>query len=479
LSRGDDLARPARGQRPRQPGQRRARQPVDVAHQAADQHPRAHRPDEQHAQREDQRRVDLHVEAGTARGRRPGPPRDPAVDGIEGQRDGGEQGRRGERLAGDDGGQRVAGDPGGEHGAGERDLVGGTEPDPRPGLRGDGAIDDAHTLHHVASHRPVRTARAFWVTAPGRGEIRSVDLPEPGPGDVVVRTLASGVSRGTETLVFRGEVPPSQYAEMRAPFQCGTFPAPVEYGYLNVGVVEQGPPDLEGRTVFALVPHRTRYVVPADALVPVPDAVPPGRAVLAGAMETAVNALWDAGPLVGDRITVVGGGMVGCCVAYLAGRLPGADVELVDVDPARAEVAARLGVRFAAPEEARADRDLVVHASASQAGLRRALELAGLEATVLELSWYGDHTVGVPLGEAFHSRRLDLRSSQVGLVAPARRARRSTRDRLALALDLLTDPALDVLITGESRFDELPDVLPRLAAGDLPAICHRIRYEEG
>jgi len=317
------------------------------------------------------------------------------------------------------------------------------------------------------------------VTAPGRGEIRSVDLPEPGPGDVVVRTLASGVSRGTETLVFRGEVPPSQYTEMRAPFQCGTFPAPVEYGYLNVGVVEQGLPDLEGRTVFALVPHRTRYVVPADAVVPVPDAVPPGRAVLAGAMETAVNALWDAGPLLGDRITVVGGGMVGCCVAYLAGRLPGADVELVDVAPARAEVAAHLGVRFVAPEEASADRDLVVHASASQAGLRRALELAGLEATVLELSWYGDRTVGVPLGEAFHSRRLDLRSSQVGLVAPARRARRSTRDRLALALDLLTDPALDVLITGESRFDELPDVLPRLAAGDLPAICHRIRYEEG
>jgi len=219
--------------------------------------------------------------------------------------------------------------------------------------------------------------------------------------------------------------------------------------------------------------------VPADAVVPVPDAVPPGRAVLAGAMETAVNALWDAAPLVGDRITVVGGGMVGCCVAYLAGRLPGADVELLDIDPARAEAAARLGVRFAAPEQARADRDLVVHASASPAGLRRALELAGLEATVLELSWYGDRTVGVPLGEAFHSRRLDLRSSQVGLVAPARRARRSTRDRLALALDLLTDPALDVLVTGESRFEELPDLLPRLAAGDLPAICHRLRYEEG
>jgi NADPH:quinone reductase-like Zn-dependent oxidoreductase len=321
------------------------------------------------------------------------------------------------------------------------------------------------------------TARAFWLRTPGCGEIREVKLPERADGDVLVRTLVSGVSRGTETLVFRGAVPPSQAAAMRAPFQQGEFPAPVEYGYLNVGVVEEGPAQLAGRTVFCLFPHQTRYVVPASAVVPVPAGVPAERAVLAGAMETAVNALWDAGPLVGDRITVIGGGMVGCCVAYLAARLPGAEVELVDVDPSRGATAARLGVRFAAPDAAAGDRDLVVHASASAAGLRTALRLAALEATVLELSWYGDRAVEVPLGEAFHARRLDLRSSQVGLVAPARRARRTTRDRLALALDLLADPALDALVTGESAFEELPDVLRRLVSGELPAICHRIRYE--
>jgi NADPH:quinone reductase-like Zn-dependent oxidoreductase len=321
------------------------------------------------------------------------------------------------------------------------------------------------------------TARAFWLRTPGCGEIREVELPERADGDVLVRTLVSGVSRGTETLVFRGAVPPSQAAAMRAPFQQGDFPAPVEYGYLNVGVVEQGSAELAGRTVFCLFPHQTRYVVPASAVVPVPAGVPAERAVLAGAMETAVNALWDAGPLVGDRITVVGGGMVGCCVAYLAARLPGAEVELVDVDPSRDATAARLGVRFAAPDGAAGERDLVVHASASAAGLRTALRLAALEATVLELSWYGDRAVEVSLGEAFHARRLDLRSSQVGLVAPARRARRTTRDRLALALDLLADPALDALVTGESAFEELPDVLRRLVSGELPAICHRIRYE--
>src|SRR4051794_1964035 len=195
-------------------------------------------------------------------------------------------------------------------------------------------------------------ARAFWIRSPGEGEIRPVELPEPGPGEVVVRTVFSGVSRGTETLVFRGGVPENQHAVMRAPFQDGAFPGPVKYGYLNVGVVEFGPSELAGRHVFCLYPHQTRYVVPAGAVVPVPDDVPPGRAVLAGTVETAVNALWDAAPLVGDRIAVVGAGMVGCSVAGVLAGLPGCDVQLVDVDPARAETARALGVRFALPGDA-------------------------------------------------------------------------------------------------------------------------------
>ncbi|MGX1134499.1 threonine dehydrogenase-like Zn-dependent dehydrogenase [Streptomyces glaucescens] len=321
-----------------------------------------------------------------------------------------------------------------------------------------------------------RTARAFWLASPGRGEIREVELPEPAEGEVVVRALWSGVSRGTETLVFRGGVPSSQYAAMRAPFQEGDFPAPVKYGYLGVGVVEQGPAELVGRTVFCLHPHQTRYVVPASAVTPVPDGVPAERAVLAGTVETAVNALWDAPPLVGDRIAVVGGGMVGCSVAALLARFPGVRVQLVDADPARAETAKALGVDFAAPADALGDRDLVVHASATEQGLARALELVATEGTVLELSWYGDRKVSLPLGEDFHARRIVLRSSQVGTVSPARRATRTYGDRLALALELLADPALDALITGECAFEDLPDVLPRLADGQIPALCHRVRY---
>ncbi|MCZ2836988.1 zinc-dependent alcohol dehydrogenase [Modestobacter sp. VKM Ac-2985] len=319
-------------------------------------------------------------------------------------------------------------------------------------------------------------ARAFWLRAPGHGELRPVTLPEAGPADVLVRALHSGVSRGTEALVFRGGVPVDQRAAMRAPFQDGDFPAPVKYGYLSVGVVEQGPIELRGRTVFCLHPHQTAYVVPAAAVVPVPDDVPARRAVLAGAVETAVNALWDAPPLIGDRVSVVGAGMVGCCVARLLARVPGVAVEVVDVDGGRADVAARLGAAFARPEDASPGRDLVVHTSASAAGLQLSLDLLRTEGVLLELSWYGDREVAVSLGGAFHARRLDLRASQVGMVAPARRSSRTTRDRLALALELLRDPAFDVLLTGSSPFDELPEVMPQLADGRLPALCHTIDY---
>ena len=328
--------------------------------------------------------------------------------------------------------------------------------------------------------RPAQgNAEAFWLRAPGCGEIRPVTLPEPGRDDVKVRTLRSGVSRGTETLVFRGGVPAGQYAAMRAPFQEGDFPGPVKYGYLNVGAVEEGPPELRGRTVFCLYPHQTAYVVPAAAVVVVPEGVPPARAVLAGTVETAVNALWDVAPRLGDRVTVIGAGMVGCCVARVLRRFPAVQVTLVDVDAGRADVAAALGVDFALPADAADGRDLVVHASGTSAGLQRSLDLLAPEGTVIELSWYGDSEVQLSLGGAFHSSRLTIRASQVGTLSPARSGRRTTTDRLALALDLLRDAAFDALVTGQSRFGELPDVMARLAAGSLPALCHTITYDGG
>lgn len=317
--------------------------------------------------------------------------------------------------------------------------------------------------------------RAFWLREPGHGEIRPVDLPEPGDGDVLVRTVYSAVSRGTEALVFRGGVPASQYDVMRAPFQEGDFPAPVKYGYLNVGEVERGPSELLGRTVFCLYPHQTRYVVPATAVTVVPDRVPAARAVLAGTVETALNAVWDSGPQVGDRIAVVGAGMVGASVAAILGRLPAVRVQLVDIDPGRAKIADAIGVDFALPEEALDGCDLVVHASASEAGLGRALELLRPEGVCVELSWYGDRRVAVPLGEWFHSRRLTIRGSQVGTVSPNRP--RSYAERLAVALELLTDPGFDALVTSECRFDELPAELPVMISDEPSSLCLRVTYD--
>lgn len=318
------------------------------------------------------------------------------------------------------------------------------------------------------------TARAFRVEPPGRADITEIPLPDPGPDDVVVRTRHSAVSRGTETLVFRGEVPASQYGLMRAPFQTGDFPGPVVYGYLAVGVVESGPG--AGRTVFGLYPHQDRVVLPADAVVTVPDDLPAARAVLAGTVETAVNALWDAAPRVGDRIAVVGAGMVGAAVAGVLATFPGVRVELVDTDASRRAVAEALGVGFATPEAAQGECDLVLHASTTEAGLARSLELLGDEGEVVEMSWFGDRAPRVPLGEAFHSRRLTLRATQVGRVAPARRARWSNPDRLRLALRLLADPRFDALITDTCAFDDLPAVMPTLAAGDRPGLAVRVDY---
>lgn len=321
------------------------------------------------------------------------------------------------------------------------------------------------------------SADAFFVTSAGQGEIRNVPLPPPGPEDAVIRCLYSGISRGTETLVFRGRVPQSQYQAMRAPFQEGDFSAPVKYGYAAVGLVESGPPGLRDRPVFCLHPHQTRFVVPAVSVVRLPDGVPPARAVLAANMETAVNALWDAKPMIGDRVAVIGAGVVGCLVAYLARRMPGTTVQVIDTDDTRSSLVNALGCDFKTPGEATGDADLVLEASGSPAGADLALRLARFEGTVVVLSWFGDEPVPLPLGEDFHARRLTIRSSQVGSVSPARRLTGwNNSRRLEFALSLLTNPVLDGLISGESDFADLPRTMRWLAAAPAGVLCHRIRY---
>jgi len=321
-----------------------------------------------------------------------------------------------------------------------------------------------------------RRAEALWYVGAGCAEIRAEILAAAGPGEVELRALYGGISRGTERLVFTGRVPQSEYARMRAPFMGGSFPFPVKYGYATVGRIAAGPAALVGRLAFALHPHETRFVVPADRVALLPENLPASRAVLAANMETALNAIWDAAPGPADRIAVVGAGVVGALCAWLAGKLPGAQVTLVDIEPRRAAIAAALGVGFALPDAEAGECDLVIHASATAAGLATALRLAGEEASVVELSWYGAGEVAAPLGEAFHSRRLRLISSQVGQVASSRRPRWSHARRMDAAVRLLADPALDCLISPAVDFHDLPARLPKILTESRDVLCQLVRY---
>ncbi|MGP5607829.1 zinc-dependent alcohol dehydrogenase [Arthrobacter rhombi] len=317
---------------------------------------------------------------------------------------------------------------------------------------------------------------AYWTTAPETGELRRGSFTAPGDDEALVRSLYSGVSRGTEMLVYRGQVPPKVAERMRAPYQEGEFPFPVKYGYLSVGVVERGPRDLLGRRVFCLYPHQDRYVVPVDALTVLPESVPSRRAILAGPVETALNALWDAPPCLGDRIAVIGGGMIGASLVALLRRFPLARLQLIDPDPAKRDMARALGVEAVEPEAAEDGSDIVYHASTTETGLAQGLALLGDEGELVELSWFGSHIPVVPLGADFHARRLRITASQVSTIGSARRHRRSHADRMKLVMQSLADPVFDALISGESDFVDLPQVIADLASGALPSLCRAIRY---
>jgi NADPH:quinone reductase-like Zn-dependent oxidoreductase len=319
-------------------------------------------------------------------------------------------------------------------------------------------------------------AQALWITGPGTAELRPTQVGPAGGQTLLVHAINSGLSRGTESLIFRGLVPESEWTRMRCPFQEGEFPFPVKYGYAMVGRVEDGPAEMIGKRVFSLYPHQSRFTVLSAAAIPVPDDVPDQRAVLAAQMETAVNGTWDAAPKIGDRIAVVGGGVAGCLLAFLCARLPGTQVTLIDINPDRRALAEALGAGFAKPNDPLPfGCDLVFHASGTSDGLNLALSLAGFEATVVEMSWYGAKPASIDLGGAFHSQRLTILSSQVGSVSPARRARWDHRRRLSQALSLCADPRLDVLVAEETPFADIPARLPEIL--DAPgALCHLIRY---
>lgn len=322
----------------------------------------------------------------------------------------------------------------------------------------------------------LKDSYAFWITGIEQADIICAQLPTPASHELRVRSLYSGISRGTEMLVYRGQVPVSERLRMRGPFQEGEFNFPLKYGYINVGIVEEGPAHLLDKTVFSLFPHQTHFNIAEEAVTLLPDGLPASRAILTANMETAINALWDAQPSIGDRISVVGAGVVGLLVAYLANRITGCTVQLIDTNPDRATVAEALNIEFVTPSQAENERDLVIHTSATEQGLNAAIELAGFEARIVEMSWFGNRAATIKLGGSFHSQRLQILSSQVGHIATRQRSRWNYQRRLQLALSQLMDSRLDVLISGESDFTELPDTFRWLNTPENSALCHRIRY---
>ena len=332
------------------------------------------------------------------------------------------------------------------------------------------------TQRRSAGHLVV--ARALWYVKPGVAELKTERLAAPTPGEARVKTRFSALSRGTERLVAFGQVPQSEAATMRAPMQTGEFPFPVKYGYSATGVVVAGSDELIGKQVFCLHPHQDYFHAPETMLIPLPDAVPARRATLAANMETALNAHWDAGTGPGDKILVIGAGIVGLLTAHLAKRIAGCHVTVTDIDPGRAAIAQKLGLTFATPADAPRENRMVFHTSATAAGLQSAIDAAAFEGRIIDMSWYGTAPVTLQLGGAFHAKRLQLISSQVGHVAPSRRATTSHRQRLIQALALLDDAALDNLITAEVAFGDLPGQIPVLLGPMGAALPPVIRYPD-
>lgn len=326
-----------------------------------------------------------------------------------------------------------------------------------------------------SSSRKNTICRSLWIETAHRCAIREQSLDPVQSDQVLVRTLYSGISRGTESLVLAGKVPPSEFERMRGPHMEGTFSFPVKYGYSAVGTIEAGPDDLIGKRAFCLHPHQDRFVTDKHMIALLPETLPPERGILAANMETALNIVWDAVIQPGDRVAVFGAGVVGTLIANLSSRIAGTNTVLVDTNADRRMHAQAMGIAFTEAGTLKGEFDVLINASAAGAALSEAIEHAGTEARIIEASWYGDKSISIPLGGAFHSKRLQLISSQVGAVPPSRRARWSFGRRMAKALELLEDARLNYLISGETDFADLADEYPRILSSQT-TLCHRIRY---
>ncbi len=315
---------------------------------------------------------------------------------------------------------------------------------------------------------------ALYFTAPRQITLRPEPCPAPGPGEVRVRTRLSAISPGTEMLIYRGQMPSGMAADETLAALRGDLTYPLKYGYAAVGeVVDLGPgvaSDWFGRLVFAFQPHQRCFVASVTALHPLPDDVPPERAVLLPNMETAVNLLMDGAPLIGERVVVLGQGVVGLLTTALLARFPLAALVTFDRYPLRRQMGLDLGATLSldplasdAVEAARAHlgaqgfydgADLTYEVSGNPQALDLALQLTGFAGRVILGSWYGTKRAALDLGGRFHRSRIRLISSQVSTLAPEHTARWDKARRLDVAWQMLRDLPPIAWITHRIPFDQ-------------------------
>lgn len=319
------------------------------------------------------------------------------------------------------------------------------------------------------------SAHGLWLVDKRKYQILPVPLPNgTNKSDIVLKMRVSGVSRGTERLVFNAQVPETEYERMRAPRQTGHFPYPVLYGYCAVADIIDGPAALIGRSAFCLNPHQDYFTAPLEALTFLPETLPARRAVLLANMETALNGIWDSGISAGDKVTVIGAGVIGLLIGFLASRIPATTITVIDTQD-RSKLAGLFGCQFETTPQQGLEADVVFHCSASDSGLQTAFACAGMDSAIVEMSWYGNKSLTLNLGGAFHSKRLRLIGSQVGQIPATHKARWTYQRRMDRALALLDDPRLDELLTHAIAFTDAPQALPSLL-DDPAALAISLTY---
>ncbi|MEM9277847.1 MAG: zinc-binding alcohol dehydrogenase [Pseudomonadota bacterium] len=321
-------------------------------------------------------------------------------------------------------------------------------------------------------------------SAPYKAAIETVQIPEIKAENVLLKTLFSGISRGTESLVYAGKVPESEWKRMRCPFMSGSFAFPVTYGYACVceviGLGEKTSGLKPGDRVFVLHPHQDIFSVPESSCNLLPPSIPTSRAVLSANMETALNAVWDAEISGNPFCAIIGAGVVGLITAHAVRKVAGLDPVIFDLKPEKERHATEMGFRFinssGIDKTEIQDFELIFHTSASAGGLQSAIDMAAFEAKIIEMSWYGENPVSLNLGGAFHSKRLKILSSQVGTIASAKRNKLDYAGRMQQAITLLDDPRLDTLLGSAIDFHDLPNHLHDIFSPQSDVLCQVIEY---